>query len=166
MALTVAEALGALMQTDPAFTTDMRAATLGTGSTAAVPKVIVGNTPFEQLGQEHYPCWVFDAGDAEAMSDSPMGDASFGLVIGTSQQDWSSDIEIALVWSQQDRATAVAQRDALRLALVRLLLRNPGVGGAGLAYVVRVLNDRSGRHPTHVAGFVVRVHTTIYRDEP
>lgn len=166
MALTVAEALADLMQSDPEFVADMRAAQLGLHGEATVPGVIVGNRPFEQLGQEHYPCWIFDAGDGEALTDSPMGDGSFGMVIGTSQQDWSSDIELALVWHQQDRATAVEQREAVRLALVRLLLRNPGVGGAGLAYVARVINDRNGRHPTHLAYFVVRAHTTVYRDQP
>lgn len=167
MSLPVANALRELLTTDPEFLAEIRTLGLGAHVDKLVPQVILGNRRFDQLPASEMPAWVLDAGDADgADSSGGFGDPA-GMVIGTSQQDWSVDIELALVWHEQDYATAVRQRLGVLPALVRLLLRNPDLSDTcSLAMVTRAINDRSGRHPTHAAAFALTASTTIYRDEP
>lgn len=167
MSLPVATALAHLLATEPEFVAEIRTLGLGSHLDKLVPQVILGNRRFEQLPSSDMPAWVLDAGDADAADAAGgFGDPA-GMVIGTSQQSWNVDIELALVWHQQDYDAAVRQRLGLLPALVRLLLRNPDLGGTcGLAMVTRAINDRAGRHPTHAAAFAITASTTIYRDAP
>lgn len=165
MTLAAATALSDLLLTEPEFVADMRALKLGRRGEEVVPQVILGNRRFEQLPSSEFPAWVLDAGDAQGADSANDGGDPAGGVIGTHQQDWMTEIELALVWHQQDPDTAVRQRMDLLPALVRLLLRNPGLeGAASYAFVSRAVNDRSGRHPTHAAAFALTAFTTIYRD--
>ncbi len=158
-------ALMTLLTTDAQFVADMHALRLGLNDAAVTPQALKGNRRFEQLGQESYPCWVNDAGDQQGASAANEGGDPAGLVLNSTQQDWAGDIELSLIWLQQDYDRSVDQTDGVLPALVRLLLRNPGLGGTcEFAYVANVINDRSYRHPTHVTAFTVRVHNTIYRD--
>ncbi len=158
-------ALRTLLLTDPQFTADMLELNLGTGNKPAVPKVLDGNRPFAQIGAEHFPCWVNDAGDMTGESASNEGAAVGGLVIGSTQQDWAGDIELSLIWSQQSPDESVFQTDRIPVALVRLLLRNPSLGDTcTLAYVAEVQTDRNMRHPVHSLYARIRVSTTIERD--
>lgn len=160
-------ALALLLTTDPVFVADMQALALGTDGTAVTPGVLKGNRRFEQVGQEQYPVFIHDAGDQQGANASNEGGDPDGLVINSTQQDWLGEVELSLVWLQQDYNIAVDQVDRVLPALVRLLLRNPGLSGTcTLAYVANVINDRSYRHPTHVTAFVIRVMATIYRDIP
>lgn len=158
-------ALRTLLTSDPQFIADLQALGLGKGGEPAVPKVLDGNRRFEQVGQEHYPCWLNDAGDMVAEDAGNEGGGLDGLSIGSTQQDWGGDIELSLLWHQQDYATSVAQTDTIPAALVRLLLRNPSLAeSCTLARVVEVLTDRGYRHPTHYLYARIRVNTTIERD--
>lgn len=157
-------ALLALLTTEADFTADLAALGLGTTGTAVVPKAMKGNRRFEQIGQEHYPCWLTDAGDLHgASADGGNGDAA-GLSLGSTQQDFTGDIELCLVWHQQDYDRSVDQLDALTPALARLLLRHPDLDGACIqCFLASVQTDRNYRHPLHVAAFTVRVVSTISR---
>lgn len=167
MIATARAALVNLLTTDPLFVADMQALGLGTDGSAATPGQVAGNRPFEQIGQNNYPCWVHDTGDMLGASAGNFADTAAGLVLGSDQQDWQADILLSLVWYQKDFATAVSQTDAVQPALVRLLLRNPGLADScTLAYVADVQPDRGMRHPTHSIAFSVRVHFTIERDAP
>jgi len=157
--------LAELLTGEPQFVADMLALGLQSSGAAVVPKVLKGNRRFDQLGQEHYPCWLNDAGDQRGASAANDGGDPAGLVINSTQQDWLGDIELSLVWHQQDYDRSVDQTDAILPALVRLLLRHPDLDGTcTLAFIAEVMSDRNYRHPTHVSAFVVRVMTTIYRN--
>ncbi len=159
--------LVSLLEADPEFTAAMRALGLGLRGEAVVPKVIRGNKPFAQLQQQDYPCWVTDRGDSTGSSHNADGGDSDGLVLGSTQQDWNTEIGLALVWHQQDFDTALDQRDGVHPALVRLLLRNPDLQDTcALAYVAGEMTDRATRHPTQSIAFELRVLHTIYRDAP
>jgi hypothetical protein len=158
-------ALLSLLTTDPQFTAAMEALGLGTRNTAVVPKVINGNRRYDQVGDEHLPCWINDAGDMQGEDLGNDGGGQAGRVIGSSQQDWGSDIELALLWNQQDMTRSVEQTDKVPLALVRLLLRNPDLGGTCTdAYVAEFQTDRNLSHPKHGLYARLRVNTTIERD--
>ena len=163
MSAAVIAALEEALKSDPEFAADMRALQFGRSS-EAIPKVLEGNRRFDQLGQEHYPCWLIEPGDSQGASAANDGGDANGLVLSSTQQDWLDEIDISLVWHQQDYPRALAQRKGIVPAVVRLLLRNPGLGDASLIYAVGVLNDRSYRHPTHVQTLTLRAHTTIHRD--
>ncbi|MDR7193349.1 hypothetical protein [Luteimonas terrae] len=163
MSAAVFAALAEALKSDSEFIADMQALALGRTPTA-VPKVLEGNRRFDQLGQEHYPCWLIEPGDSQGASASNDGGDLNGLVLNSTQQDWLDEIDISLVWHQQDYPRALTQRKGIVPAVVRLLLRNPGLGDASLIYAVGVLNDRSYRHPTHVQTLTLRAHTTIDRD--
>lgn len=160
-------ALALLLTTDPQFLADIEALGLGSTGNAAAPVVLKGNRRFEQIGQEKYPAWIHDAGDQRGASGGNDGGDPDGLVINSTQQDWLGEIELSLIWHQQEYETAVDQVDGVLPALVRLLLRNPSLGETCTqAFVANVINDRSYRHPTHSTAFVIRVMTTIYRSSP
>lgn len=155
-----------LLTTDADFSADMEALGLGARGAAVVPQVIKGNKPFAQLQQKDYPCWVTDRGNAQGASNSYDGDPA-GLVLNNTQQDWQTDIGLALVWHQQDFDKSLDQRDGIQPALVRLLLRNPGLHDTcQLAWVSGELSDRSASAPTHCIAFELRIQHTIYRDSP
>lgn len=165
MIATARNALHTLLQNDATFVAAIKALHLHSTDPAAepVPKVVKGNRTFQQIGQEHYPCWVSDAGDMQPGAASIDGDA-MGLTIGSQQQEWIDDIELALVWHQQDFGKSVDQIDALKPALVALLLRNPSLADTcDLAYVAAAETDRNGNHPLHAITFTVRVHGTVGR---
>jgi hypothetical protein len=153
-------ALVLLLTTDPQFVADMHVLGLGLHGNAVTPSVLKGNRPFEQIGQEHYPVWVHDAGDLRGASASSEGGDPDGLVINSTQQDWLGDVELSLVWLQQDYDTSVDQVDGV-------LPRNPDLSGTcTLAFVADVINARSFRHPTQHTAFTIRVMATIHRDMP
>ncbi|MFO3704428.1 hypothetical protein ACI6Q5_05450 [Xanthomonas codiaei] len=159
------EALHRLLEQDADVSAALQALTLGSRGQAVVPKVIKGNRRFEQIGQENFPCWISEKGDARGADASNGGGDPAGLIVNSTQQDWLTDIEISLVWHQQDFSRAVDQRDGITAALVQLLLRNPSLDDTcQLAFVANEINDRAFRAPTHWIAFVVRVHHTIYRD--
>lgn len=160
----IVDALDALLTGDPQFTVAMTALQLGVNNTAPVPKLMRSNRQFSTLGQEHYPCWVIDAGDGRGEDDGNEGGGAAGLHVGSCGQDWAFDYDLTCVWVNQDHAGALAQRRGIFVALVRLLLRNPGLNEAAtLAYVVQAANDSNQRHPQHFSHFVLRVHHTITR---
>ncbi len=160
------DALEALLTRDPEFVAAMQALGLGTRGEAVVPKLLRSNRPFEQLGQEHYPCWVVDAGDATPEDGGNAGGGDMaGLSVGSCSQDWVEDYDLAIVWVNQDFTASLAQRQAIKTALVRLLLRHPSLDdSASLAYIASAANDSNQRHPTHFSVFVLRAHHTISRD--
>lgn len=166
MSAAVRNALEDLLRTDPQFVTDMQAAGLGMTGQAVVPTVLRGNRRFDQLGQEHYPCWLLERGDSRGASHGNDGGDPQGLILGSDHQDWMTGHELSLVWHQQDYDTALTQREQIVPAVVRLLLRNPGLGDAHLAFVSNEINDRSYRHPTHTVTLLIEAHTTIERDAP
>ncbi len=122
------------------------------GELTAPTKVLKGFRPLASLGQENYPCWVLESGDDQLTEEA----------IGSQRQIYESEILLSLVWHQQDRDTAVDQRDALLPALVRLLLRNPVLSSCGMRVDARG-NDRNANHPTHVATFRLLADVTIDR---
>lgn len=152
----VHNALAELLRTDATLAAELALLALGTMGGGAVPSVKEGNQPFQSLGQEHYPCWVLEAGDAEAAPLTAEDDPA-GLVIGSHRQGAEIEILLALVWHQQDPATAYQQRLALHGVVTRLLLRNPNLTDtAELAWLAGMNNDRQAAHPLHVAMFRVR----------
>lgn len=162
----IVDALETLLTTDPEFVAAMQALNLGSRGQAVTPRLLRSNRRFEQIPQEHYPCWVVDAGDggSEDGGNAGSGDVS-GLALGSCSQDWAFEYDLAFVWANQDFEGALAQRRGVFLALVRLLLRNPGLlDQATLAYVSQAANDSNQRHPQHFSSYVVRVHHTIHRD--
>lgn len=160
-------ALHALLTTDAQFIADMQALGLAADDSGAVPAVRSGNRPFAQIHQAEYPCWIDDAGEQQGAGFGNLASDPAGLVINSTQQDWVGDIELSLVWHQQDHARSVEQTDAILPALVRLLLRNPGLSGTcALANVARADSSLGERHPTHVVRVAVRCMYTIYRDDP
>lgn len=166
MKAAIRTALAALMSGDPDFVAEVQALGLGSHGAAVTPGMIHGNTPFQQLGQDRYPTWVTDSDD-DAAAPGAEGSDPDGMVLGAHQQTWQFEFLFSLVWHQQNVATALAQRDAMLPAVVRLLLRNPSVvGTCDLAAVVRVENDQSIKHPTHTTTFVIRAFATIHRDTP
>lgn len=132
-----------LLLTDAEFLADMAALSLQTsGPDAAPDEVFKGFRPIASLGQEHYPCWVIESGDDQSVEEA----------IGSCHQGFETELLLALVWHQQDRDTAVDQRDGLLPALVHLFLRNPAPADCGIRVDARG-NDRSANHPTHIATF-------------
>lgn len=166
MADPIVDALELLLTTDPEFILALQALNLGSRGQAAVPKVLRSNRRFEQIGQENYPCFVVDAGDGTGEDASNEGFGSGGMTLGSCSQDWTFDYDLAFVWVNQDHAPALAQRHGIRIALTRLLLRNPSLGEtATWAYIASAANDSNQRHPTHFSSYVLRVSHTIDRDD-
>lgn len=154
-------ALAALLTTDATFVAAMQALGLGATGSAVTPTVIEGNQPFTSLGQENFPCWVMEIGDSIAAPIDEGGDG-FGLTVGSHQQGFDTEILLALVWHQQDRATAFAQRKGLLAPMVSLLLRN-ALDDATNSWLERFDNDRQATHPLHVARFTVRATQILTR---
>lgn len=150
-------ALAQLLANDATLAATLQALELGSLSGPASPSVLLGNRPFQSIGQENYPCWVIEAGDAAAAADA-VNDDPDGLVIGSHSQGFQAEILLALVWHQQDNTKAFQQRLALLPAVARLLMRNPDLSGtAQMAWLASQNNDRQAAHPMHVAQFSVQV---------
>lgn len=131
-----------LLTSDAAFTAALQALGLGENGEAVTPGVVLSYRPLASLGQEHFPSWVMEPGDA----------SSTGVAAGSCHQDFQVEVLLALVWHQQDPDTAYAQRLALLDALVGLFLRNPVLGHAAVTVDAQG-NDRSANHPTHITTF-------------
>ena len=147
-------ALATLLATDATFVAAMQALNLGALGNAVTPTVLNGNQPFASLGQEKLPAWVIEIGDSTAAAIDEGGDGD-GLTIGSTQQGFSTEILVALVWHQQGRETAFTQRTGLLAPMTSLLLRNV-VGDSTNCWVERFDNDRQANHPLHVARFTLR----------
>lgn len=142
-------AVRALLTGDATF-----ASQVGTLLGGATVGVLESNLPIESIPSSMFPAWVVEQGDgllAPIVNDGGGG----GLVIGLSEQQFSSTLEIALVWKEQDRATARNQRTALPTLVARLLMRNPKPGGAD-AWLESWVPDRGGLHPVQVWRATVR----------
>ncbi|MEN6538929.1 MAG: hypothetical protein ABFC67_04890 [Mizugakiibacter sp.] len=138
-----ADAVAMLIMGDAAFLADM-AAILGTA-----PSIVLrGNAPVAQIPVGQFPCWVLEQGEGTAASLSNDGGAF--LTIGGAEQQFESDISLALVWKEQDREAAAQQREKLPAALARLMLRNPQPGGIACAWLQDWSPDRGVNHPTQI----------------
>ena len=145
--------LAALLTGDAEFVAELAALALpSNGALTAPTKVVKGFRPLQLLGQENYPCWVLESGDDQLTEEA----------VGSQRQIYESEILLSLVWHQQNRETAVDQRDALLPALVGLLLRNPVLSDCGMRVDARG-NDRNANHPTHVVTFRLLADVTIDR---
>lgn len=160
---TIFTAIKGLLQADEPFLADIRALGLGKIGEEADLTVLGGLRPAAQVPQQKYPAALLDLGDSEAEALSN-GGSEFS-VIGFTQQGMAADILIGLIWHQQDRDTAVAQRLGINAAFVDLFLRHPDPGGAVLAWVRRVDHDRGGVHPTQTTLITVRVEYAQQRTD-
>lgn len=122
-----------------------------------VTRVLRANTPWEQIGASQLPCFVMEQGDGQA-SGWATGDDT-GLTIGHRSQDFAYELDICLLWNEQDREAAAAQRAALPGVLARLFLRNPQPGGCNAAQLKEWMPDQGVRHPLQC--WVARVHCEI-----
>jgi hypothetical protein len=158
----VSDALIALFTADATFTAALQALNLGSTGSNAIPQVIKGNRPWTSLGQEKFPAWVVEAGDADPapLSDGADGE---GLVIGSTQQSFKMTLLVALVWHQQNPDTAFEQRLDLLAAMASLLLRIVPPAGCTNWWVAGFKNDRQANHPTHVASFALAAEITCSR---
>jgi hypothetical protein len=147
------DAIAALLLTEAEFLADLQAIGLQTTGAAAAPaEVLKGFRPIVSIGQEHYPCWLMESGDDQLSQES----------IGSLCTQYETEILLGLVWHQQDRDTAVDQRDALLPALVRLFLRNPAPAGCGIRVDARG-NDRAANHPTHIVTYRLLADVDVLR---
>jgi hypothetical protein len=107
------------------------------------------NVPLSNIPAGNLPCAVIEQGDGVAQSISNDG-ADEGLVIGLSQQQFASDLHVAIVWSEQDRDTAADQRADLPTLFAQLFMRNPTPGGIAFAMLREWEPDRGVSHPLQV----------------
>jgi hypothetical protein len=149
---TTTTAIRALLTGDATFAADIAAA-IG----QPVARVLRANTPWEQISANQLPCFVMEQGDG-ATSSWASGDES-GLVIGHRSQAFAYELDICLLWNEQNRETAADQRAALPGALGRLFLRNPQPGGCNAAWLKEWMPDQGVRHPLQC--WVARVHCEI-----
>ena len=121
---------------------------------SAPKSVLRANTPWERLAGHALPCFVIEQGDGKGGSNSNQADA--GQVIGHQEQQFSSELMIALLWNEQDRDTAGVQRTELPGIFARLFLRNPVPGNCDGAWLDQWIPDRGVQHPRQT--FVAKVH--------
>lgn len=139
-----------------AFTDGMRAllgsdATLAAAVTTLIgaqPIVLRGNQPLGQIPAGQFPCWFVDQGPGRAAPISEHGDTF--ITIGSSEQQFESDVLVALVWKENDRERAADQRAQLPALLTQLMLRNPQPGGIVGAWLSDWTPDRAALHPTQL----------------
>lgn len=124
--------------------------------------VLEANKPIQSITAGSFPCWAVEQGDGQAQSISNAGDDE-GMTIGHAQQQFSSSLELALVWKENDPAKAKAARAQLPAAVAQLLLRNPQPGGIAGAWLESWQPDRGGLHPLHVWRCVIRGEYSISR---
>lgn len=137
------KAIEQLLTTDTQFLAGMAALDFAATPGIAPTHTLRGWREPRQIGQEHYPVWVFEAGDAEYIEQG----------VGACHQTMQVEILVALLWHQQDHETAVDQRDAVVDEVVRLFLRNPTPGDIADTWVESWANDRGANHPTHITTF-------------
>lgn len=137
-----------------AFTDGVRALLTDDATFSAALQAVIGqpvvtvlraNTPWEQIGANRLPCFVMEQGDGRA--DSWATGEDTGLTIGHTEQACASELDVVLLWNQQDRETAADQRAQLPELFVRLLLDNPQPGGVSGAWVSEWMPDQGVRHP-------------------
>lgn len=127
-----------------------------------VLNVLASNMPVASIPTDMQPCWIIEQGDG--ITESLSNDTSDGgLVIGLSQQQFGSDIEIALLWQEQDREAAARQRSLLPTLIAQLMLRNPQPGGIDFAQLTGWEPDRGIHHPQHIWRATLRGQYVIQR---
>lgn len=147
----------ALVKTDAVFV----AAVLALIGGASV-HVLEANTPIASIPAGSFPCWTVEQGDGAAASISNAGDDE-GMTIGHFEQHFSSTLELALVWKDNDRARAKAARMQLPTIMAQLLLRNPQPGGIAGAWLASWIPDRGALHPLQVWRCTIRGEYSISR---
>lgn len=150
------DAIAVLLTTDAAFMADITAL-IG----EPVSKVIRSNTPWAQIGAAQLPCFVIEQGNGSA-SPWGTGEAS-GLSIGHTEQQFESELDVCLLWNQQDRETAGDQRAQLPEIFARLMLRNPQPGGIAGAWLQQWVPDQGVLHPRHCWAARLHAEYTIER---
>ena len=143
-----ADGLRALLTGDATFVAAI------TGVLGVAPQVLRGNPPFQAIPPGSWPCWVVEQGDGGAHAVSESGGAF--LTIGTGEAQFQSDVLLALVWKNDDRESAAAQRAKLPALLAQLLLRNPQPGGILAAWLQDWKPDRAALHPVQLWVATVR----------
>ena len=78
---------------------------------------------------------------------------------------FTSTLELALVWKENDRAMARDQRTRLPTLVAQLLMRNPRPGGVD-AWLESWSPDRGGLHPVQVWRATVRGEYITPRETP
>lgn len=143
------DAIRSLLVSEPTFAAQV-SALLGRDVTS----VLRANTPWEQIGASQLPCFVMEQGDGQASSWAT-GDET-GLTIGHASQAFASEIDVCLLWNEQDRERAADQRAQLPELFARLFLRNPQPGGINGAWLHEWVPDQGVRHP--VQCWACRIH--------
>lgn len=147
-------AVATLLTTEATFVTAMAALGFGTHGELAAPTTVLRSfRPFRTVGQENYPCWIFESGDIQTIEQA----------INSCHQTLETEILFALLWHQQDHDTAADQRDKVVDEVVQLFLRHPCPGDIADTWVDAVGNDRSANHPTHVIVFRALANVDITR---
>jgi hypothetical protein len=126
-----------------------------------VTRVLRANTPWAQIGANLLPCFVMEQAPGHA-SGWGTGEES-GLVIGHSSQGFESELDVCVLWQQQDREVAADQRAQLPEIFVRLFLRNPQPGGINGAWVQEWMPDQGVSHPTQCWAARIRGNYEITR---
>lgn len=126
-----------------------------------VTTVLTANTPVNEIPAGQWPCFVIEQGDGQATAIAQ--DSSDFLTIGNSEQHFESDLDVVLVWKQQDREAAADVRSDLSLLFAQLLLRNSQPGGIFSAWLQSWTTDQGGQHPTHVFAALIRGQYIINR---
>lgn len=148
------DAIAALLVNDATFVAAITAL-LG----EPVTRVIRSNTPWANINAADLPCFVIEQADGNA---SAWGTgAATGLTIGHGQQDFESNLDVCLLWNQQDRETAGDQRAQLPDLFVQLMLRNPQPGGIAGAWLQQWVPDQGVLHPRHCWAARIRAEFTI-----
>ncbi len=148
------DAIAALLLNEPTLLTELAALGLGSNGQAIAPtKVLKSLRPFKSLGQEHFPCWIIEAGDDQSVEEA----------VGGCHQGFETEVLLALMWHQQDNDIAFNQRVDVPGALTRLFLRNPMPGGIASVHVDAVGKDRSANHPTHVVMFRLLADVSVQK---
>lgn len=153
-----ATGVAALLTSDATFQ-----AALTTLLGVSVSRVMPCSMPFEQIPSDLWPCWIVEQGDGQSGSITNTGEDADGLVIGHGRQGFSSELDIALLWMQPDRAVAAAQRAQLPTLIAQLLMRNPAPGGIGLAFLQRWQPDQGIHHPKQLWAATLRGEYLIKR---
>lgn len=146
----------ALLTTDATFK-----AAVNTLLGQTVSSALKSNIPLSEVPSGLYPCWVVELGDGTAASISNNDQAV--QTIGLSQQTFTNDLELALVWIEQDRDKAADARAELPVLLTQLMLRNPMPGGIDGATLTAFQPDRGGNHPVQVWRATISGDLTIIR---
>ena len=149
---TTTDAVRALLTDEATFAAAI-AAVIG----QPVTRVLRANTPWEQIGASQLPCFVMEQGDGQ-VSGWATGDDT-GLTIGHRSQAFAYELDICLLWNEQNRDTAADQRAALPDLFGQLFLRNPQPGGCNGAWLKEWTPDQGVRHPLQC--WACRIHCEI-----